>query len=68
MIVGSGQVLWKKYYCAAFLKQMPNFIFRINGHGHVYSRFSIAAFRFLDSFYQLINTKNLYFSIQIANS
>jgi hypothetical protein len=24
MIVGSSQ-LWKKYYCAAFLRQMPNF-------------------------------------------
>jgi hypothetical protein len=24
MIVGSSQ-LWKKYYCAAFLKQIPNF-------------------------------------------
>jgi hypothetical protein len=24
MIVGSSQ-LWKKYHCAAFLKQMPNF-------------------------------------------
>jgi hypothetical protein len=24
MIVGSSQ-LWKKYYCAAFLKQMPDF-------------------------------------------
>jgi hypothetical protein len=24
MIVGSS-LLWKKYYCAAFLKQMPNF-------------------------------------------
>jgi hypothetical protein len=24
MIVGSSQ-LWKKYYCGAFLKQMPNF-------------------------------------------
>jgi hypothetical protein len=23
MIVGSSQ-LWKKYYCAAFLRQMPN--------------------------------------------
>jgi hypothetical protein len=24
MIVGSSQ-LWKKHYCSAFLKQMPNF-------------------------------------------
>jgi hypothetical protein len=38
MIVGSSQ-LWKKYYCVAFLRQMPNLFALFNSVFVAYIRF-----------------------------
>jgi hypothetical protein len=70
MIVGSSQ-FWKKYYCVAFLKQMPNFNLLLRSLLTLtafYSSFSIQFSFLIFVLSQLINTKKLYFSIQIVNT